>query len=636
VGFSLYLVWDSFKKIFFVVLVTFGSILFAEKYRIFLYFITLVLVLVSFPLAFKVFDGSFLWTWEQGVVVFFWFIFFGFAIAVPFFRPGKKYLWPATRGYLRSAVVLAALVIGFFLFSIYLFFARPPKSIGGVLHVSGDNFQFNPFISLEPRVSLSFERLLIAQMKERRHIRHFTLAKYKAEGNFQREEVSWEENEPPMYRKKIAEQWHRSGYAKDKKPPLYFAKYEQKYFLKRLAPTVVLGVNRLNLILPLKNQTPERFSGIFKADSYDLQSVPSAISAKRAGFQGARKSTANPDKQIPENQRDFQKYYTTYDKSEFTQKVKIFTEEIVRGKSSQWEKVLAMQDYLQKNYHYSLNPGGENITNRLEYFLFEGKKGYCTYFAFAFALMARVLEIPARVAVGFLPDPRLRKFDFWWITGAQAHAWVEIYFKNFGWQTFDVPTANPFAGIPGARALDIRDELKNDLAAIEKNQDSKLLQELERRKLAEKREKNLEQAIRLGKIFLLILVLLWLWFFFQNYRFRLFAFLFPRRKEYYFFQDIIWTLARFNVTRPMGTGWTRWSKGVFAQELDRVLGQLEIIWEEMGQGKAKGKDIPALRKESGRLLIELKMELRKFFEAFSPARKVRAFISPLVWFRFRQ
>ena len=59
-------------------------------------------------------------------------------------------------------------------------------------------------------------------------------------------------------------------------------------------------------------------------------------------------------------------------------------------------------------------------------------------FAVAMALMARQLGIPARVVMGFYPDPETAAetavVD---IKGADVHAWVEVAFDGAGWVSFD-------------------------------------------------------------------------------------------------------------------------------------------------------------------------------------------------------
>jgi hypothetical protein len=60
------------------------------------------------------------------------------------------------------------------------------------------------------------------------------------------------------------------------------------------------------------------------------------------------------------------------------------------------------------------------------------------------ALMLRYLGIPARVAAGFASGTY--RDGFWTVTDHDAHTWVEVWFRGYGWLPFD-PT-------PGRGSLD--------------------------------------------------------------------------------------------------------------------------------------------------------------------------------------
>ena len=69
--------------------------------------------------------------------------------------------------------------------------------------------------------------------------------------------------------------------------------------------------------------------------------------------------------------------------------------------------------------------------------------GYCQYFAGAMALMLRYLGIPARVAVGFAGGTYDPNQHLWNVSDREAHAWVEVWFKGYGWIPFDPTPAAP-------------------------------------------------------------------------------------------------------------------------------------------------------------------------------------------------
>ena len=102
--------------------------------------------------------------------------------------------------------------------------------------------------------------------------------------------------------------------------------------------------------------------------------------------------------------------------------------------------------------------GGFRYTNRpavfseapLVGFVADTRAGYCQQFAGAMALMLRYLGIPARVAVGFSSGVYDNGHRRWVVTDHDAHAWVEVWFRGYGWLPFD-PT--PSAGRPEAGQL---------------------------------------------------------------------------------------------------------------------------------------------------------------------------------------
>ena len=111
---------------------------------------------------------------------------------------------------------------------------------------------------------------------------------------------------------------------------------------------------------------------------------------------------------------------------------------------------------LHNSAEYSLTPGwtpwGKDIA---DYFLFERKAGYCQHFALCATLMYRLYGVPARYATGYRADPtdfsENRNGTFKAVlTDADAHAWVEIFIKGYGWTPVEVtPSAAQQSFYPG-------------------------------------------------------------------------------------------------------------------------------------------------------------------------------------------
>jgi protein-glutamine gamma-glutamyltransferase len=91
------------------------------------------------------------------------------------------------------------------------------------------------------------------------------------------------------------------------------------------------------------------------------------------------------------------------------------------------------------DFYYTLLPPplGRNPADQ---FLFETRRGFCEHYASAFALLMRIAGIPARVVLGYQGAERAPWGDWYLVTQAEAHAWVEVWLQGQGWVRLD-PTA---------------------------------------------------------------------------------------------------------------------------------------------------------------------------------------------------
>ncbi len=71
-------------------------------------------------------------------------------------------------------------------------------------------------------------------------------------------------------------------------------------------------------------------------------------------------------------------------------------------------------------------------------FLIQTRAGFCQQFASAMTVMLRTLGIPARIAVGYTAGVAVDGVDDTYeITTKNSHAWVEVWFPNYGWLSFE-------------------------------------------------------------------------------------------------------------------------------------------------------------------------------------------------------
>ena len=108
------------------------------------------------------------------------------------------------------------------------------------------------------------------------------------------------------------------------------------------------------------------------------------------------------------------------------------------------DRAAAIQAYLRgSRFTYSTEPLPGSGYRALENFLLRDRRGYCEQFAAAMAMMARVVGIPSRVSVGFLPGER--DGDTYRVSIRDMHAWPELYFSGYGWVRFE-PTPGSVTG----------------------------------------------------------------------------------------------------------------------------------------------------------------------------------------------
>jgi transglutaminase-like putative cysteine protease len=110
-----------------------------------------------------------------------------------------------------------------------------------------------------------------------------------------------------------------------------------------------------------------------------------------------------------------------------------------------FEYILLVNAYLQQGFGYSERPTPPAAGRApLDAFLIDTKEGYCQHFSGAMALLLRMGGVPARVATGFSPGGYSDRRDAWIVRDTDAHAWVEAWFDELGWVTYDpTPGSTP-------------------------------------------------------------------------------------------------------------------------------------------------------------------------------------------------
>lgn len=116
--------------------------------------------------------------------------------------------------------------------------------------------------------------------------------------------------------------------------------------------------------------------------------------------------------------------------------------QITVSANNNYDRAIALQSYLKTHFAYTLQLPSTKQADPLANFLFERKRGHCEYFASAMAVMLRTIGIPSRVVTGFQSGEFNDLSGQYVVRASDAHAWVEAYFPNSGWVSFDPTPAS--------------------------------------------------------------------------------------------------------------------------------------------------------------------------------------------------
>lgn len=128
--------------------------------------------------------------------------------------------------------------------------------------------------------------------------------------------------------------------------------------------------------------------------------------------------------------------------------LKILRDNGIEKSDDAYETAQRVASFVRASGTYTLTPGtvpkGEDF---VQYFLNEGRQGYCVHFASATTALLQALEIPARYTVGYRVD--VPEKETWTdVLERSEHAWAEIYLAGVGWI--------PIESTPGMGTVEVR------------------------------------------------------------------------------------------------------------------------------------------------------------------------------------
>jgi transglutaminase-like putative cysteine protease len=109
------------------------------------------------------------------------------------------------------------------------------------------------------------------------------------------------------------------------------------------------------------------------------------------------------------------------------------------GAKNTYNAVADLQAHLSDTANFTYSLTNDPVPSNMDAvtWLLHTRKGFCTYYATAMVVMARLLGIPARMVNGFSQGHYDMQKNAWVVDGSDAHSWVQIYFPGYGWINFD-------------------------------------------------------------------------------------------------------------------------------------------------------------------------------------------------------
>lgn len=151
----------------------------------------------------------------------------------------------------------------------------------------------------------------------------------------------------------------------------------------------------------------------------------------------AFKGAPSADRLYRERQSYIAEHYTRLPDT-LPDRVYALAEDITAGADTDYDRLKAIEAYLNSYTYTRLPDSVPEAADVTDYFLFESKNGYCTYFATAMAVLARCEGIPARYVEGLISNGACRYDNLPLnLSGNNAHAWVEAYIPYIGWIPFE-------------------------------------------------------------------------------------------------------------------------------------------------------------------------------------------------------
>lgn len=199
----------------------------------------------------------------------------------------------------------------------------------------------------------------------------------------------------------------------------------------------------------VRSEVPQPDVNVLATDDGELSPI-FATAADQAAFEGRAANTPAVDE--PEDLEEFLELPDDLD----VRLLALARDETLDA-TGDFEKALFLERFLRNTrpggFTYSVNIESGHSAENIADWLTEPdspsyRTGYCEQFATSMAVLARVLDIPSRVVIGFTPG-ETQEDGLIVVRQKNAHSWVELWMDGQGWVRFD-PTPRRAGDNPSA------------------------------------------------------------------------------------------------------------------------------------------------------------------------------------------
>jgi transglutaminase-like putative cysteine protease len=200
-----------------------------------------------------------------------------------------------------------------------------------------------------------------------------------------------------------------------------------------------VAVNRSDTLVVEESRTLVTAEDTVAGLSYRVASAPPPTSLTEAQRRGT-------DAPLPESVEQF-----TELPNSLPEEIGDLARSVTAGATNPYDRARLLRDYFRGGlFTYDTSVDLDDQVGATLVFLRE-RRGFCVQFASTYALMARSLGIPTRVAVGFTPGGLNPDTGRYRVTNYEAHAWPEVWLSGVGWTNQFDPT--PPSTQPGGSDL---------------------------------------------------------------------------------------------------------------------------------------------------------------------------------------